>query len=125
MAIPRNILQNWNVLVVDDEPDSLEVATRLSQSGKKPRRRIVFMAFTGEERGLLGSAYYVKNPRLPLESQSGRPIASRSFLVRRISHPRRSPACEWYANNAAVRRFTNGLTQKAQPEVAPFALGSF
>ena len=46
----------------------LEVATRLAQSGKKPRRRIVFMAFTGEERGLLGSAHYVKNPRLPLES---------------------------------------------------------
>ena len=29
MAIPRTILQNWNVLVVDDEPDSLEVAFRL------------------------------------------------------------------------------------------------
>ncbi len=46
----------------------LEIATRLAQSGKKPRRRIVFMAFSGEERGLLGSNYYVKNPRLPLES---------------------------------------------------------
>src|SRR6185436_15008187 len=46
----------------------LEVATRLAQSGKKPRRRIVFMAFSGEERGLLGSAYYVRNPRFPLET---------------------------------------------------------
>jgi len=46
----------------------LEVATRLAQSGKKPKRRIVFMAFSGEERGLLGSSYYVKNPRFPLES---------------------------------------------------------
>jgi hypothetical protein len=32
------------------------------------RRRIVFMAFTGEERGLLGSKFYVRNPRFPLES---------------------------------------------------------
>ncbi len=46
----------------------LEVATRLAQSGKKPRRRIVFMAFTGEERGLLGSKHYVKNPRFALEN---------------------------------------------------------
>lgn len=26
MKIPRNVLENWKVLVVDDEPDSLEVA---------------------------------------------------------------------------------------------------
>jgi hypothetical protein len=46
----------------------LEIAHRLATSGQKPQRRIVFMAFTGEERGLLGSAYYVRNPRFPLES---------------------------------------------------------
>ena len=45
----------------------LELAQRLATQGKKPRRRIVFLAFTGEERGLLGSEYYVKNPRFPLE----------------------------------------------------------
>ncbi len=27
--IPRTILENWDIVVVDDEPDSLEVATRL------------------------------------------------------------------------------------------------
>lgn len=31
-------------------------------------RRVVFIAFTGEERGLLGSEYYVRNPLFPLES---------------------------------------------------------
>lgn len=45
----------------------LEVAHLLATSGKKPQRRIVFMAFSGEERGLLGSAYYVKQPRFPLD----------------------------------------------------------
>lgn len=46
----------------------LEVAKRMTSQGSKPHRRIVFMAFTGEERGLLGSAYYVRNPRYSLES---------------------------------------------------------
>jgi Zn-dependent M28 family amino/carboxypeptidase len=46
----------------------LEAARRLATSGEKPRRRIVFIAFTGEERGLLGSAHYVRQPRFPLES---------------------------------------------------------
>ncbi|MEM6688210.1 MAG: M28 family peptidase [Planctomycetota bacterium] len=31
-------------------------------------RRVVFIAFTGEERGLLGSRHYVAHPRFPLES---------------------------------------------------------
>ncbi|WP_254513691.1 M20/M25/M40 family metallo-hydrolase [Anatilimnocola floriformis] len=46
----------------------LEVARLLATSGKKPQRRIVFMAFTGEERGLLGSAHYTKQPRFPLDN---------------------------------------------------------
>lgn len=29
MNVPRTVLQGWNILVVDDEPDSLEVASRL------------------------------------------------------------------------------------------------
>ena len=35
-------------------------------SAQKPRRTIVFAAFSGEEEGLLGSNYYVKNPPVPL-----------------------------------------------------------
>jgi hypothetical protein len=39
----------------------LEVARRLAARGK-PQRRVVFVAFTAEERGLIGSEYYVANP---------------------------------------------------------------
>jgi len=51
----------------------LEAARQLSLSAKKaapdvPRRTIVFIAFSGEELGLLGSAYYVKHPRFELEN---------------------------------------------------------
>jgi hypothetical protein len=46
----------------------LEVARQLEARGKKLPRRIVFIAFTGEERGLVGSARYVRTPLVPLES---------------------------------------------------------
>lgn len=35
-------------------------------SAQKPKRTILFMAFGGEEEGLLGSNYYVNHPLLPL-----------------------------------------------------------
>lgn len=44
----------------------LELIRRLTQ-GPKPKRRIVFICFSGEERGLLGSTHYVNNPVFPLE----------------------------------------------------------
>jgi hypothetical protein len=45
----------------------LAVAQHFATADKKPARRLVFIAFAGEERGLLGSAHYVKNPCFPLE----------------------------------------------------------
>lgn len=45
----------------------LEVARQLTTRDAKPARRIVFLAFAGEERGLLGSRHYVEHPAIPLE----------------------------------------------------------
>ncbi len=45
----------------------LEVAQELATRGKPLPRRIVFIAFTGEELGLLGSARYVREPLIPLD----------------------------------------------------------
>ncbi len=45
----------------------LEVARELAGRPQKLPRRIVFLAFTGEERGLIGSARYVRNPLIPLD----------------------------------------------------------
>jgi hypothetical protein len=44
----------------------IELARILSTQRSKPRRTIVFAAFSGEEEGLLGSNYYVKHPVVPL-----------------------------------------------------------
>jgi aminopeptidase YwaD len=44
----------------------IELARMLSTQKPKPRRTIVFIAFSGEEEGLLGSDYYVNHPIIPL-----------------------------------------------------------
>ncbi len=45
----------------------LELARRLAAIKDREGRRIVLMLFSGEERGLLGSAYYCRNPVIPLK----------------------------------------------------------
>ncbi|MFN2512596.1 MAG: M20/M25/M40 family metallo-hydrolase [Pyrinomonadaceae bacterium] len=44
----------------------IELARIFSTQRPKPRRTIVFAAFSGEEEGLLGSNYYVNHPVVPL-----------------------------------------------------------
>ncbi len=48
----------------------LACGERLKQrlAGVASHRTILFIAFTGEERGLLGSRHYVKHPALPIET---------------------------------------------------------
>ena len=43
----------------------VELARRFA--AKKNKRTIIFIAFSGEEEGLLGSKYYVNNPAFPIE----------------------------------------------------------
>jgi hypothetical protein len=45
----------------------LLAAAEALAAGPAPARTIVFVTFTGEEFGLLGSAHYVENPATPLE----------------------------------------------------------
>jgi len=49
----------------------MEIAQAFVQAkkdGHGPRRSMLFMTVTGEEKGLLGSAYYAANPVFPLEN---------------------------------------------------------
>jgi Zn-dependent M28 family amino/carboxypeptidase len=52
----------------------LEVATRLHEAGTKPARSLLFVAVTGEEKGLLGSRYF-----------SAHPTISRSAIVANVN----------------------------------------
>lgn len=46
----------------------LEIAEAFSESRLRPRRSLLFIAFSAEELGLLGSQYYVENPVRPIEN---------------------------------------------------------
>ncbi|HVF66565.1 MAG TPA: M20/M25/M40 family metallo-hydrolase [Pyrinomonadaceae bacterium] len=45
----------------------LELARLFSQERARTRRTVVFVAFGGEEEGLIGSSFYVQHPARPLE----------------------------------------------------------
>lgn len=58
----------------DDDASGTAAVMQLAQAfadakrdGRGPRRSILFMTFTGEEKGLLGSAHYSANPVFPME----------------------------------------------------------
>lgn len=46
----------------------LETARLFGQMETKPKRSILFVSVTAEEKGLLGSDYYANNPTVPVES---------------------------------------------------------
>ncbi|MBX2888475.1 MAG: M28 family peptidase [Ferruginibacter sp.] len=61
----------------DDDGSGTVAVMNIAQSfakakaeGSGPRRSVVFMTVSGEERGLWGSEYYSENPLLPLEKTS-------------------------------------------------------
>lgn len=45
----------------------VEVARAFQAAGERPRRSVLFLAFDGEEMGLLGSKYFVAHPTVPKE----------------------------------------------------------
>jgi Peptidase family M28 len=46
----------------------LDIAHRLKRAARGPRRSILFVIFTAEEKGLLGSHYYALRPTVPKDS---------------------------------------------------------
>ncbi|MES2444814.1 MAG: M28 family metallopeptidase [Pseudomonadota bacterium] len=46
----------------------LQVARMFQASGKRPRRSLIFLSLTAEEKGLIGSDYFAHNPTVPKAS---------------------------------------------------------
>ncbi len=75
----------------------LAIAKRLKE--QRPARTVVFIAFSGEEEGLLGSSYYTKHPLYPM----ARTVAMLNFdMVGRLRHDKlivygAGTATEWPA----------------------------
>ncbi len=58
----------------DDNASGVAVLIELAKalaSGERPQRTLVFVAFSGEEAGLLGSRHYVEHPSFPLAKATG------------------------------------------------------
>ncbi|MEN9686436.1 MAG: hypothetical protein RLZZ28_2222 [Bacteroidota bacterium] len=47
-----------------------EAFTTAAKKGDKPRRTLIFMTVSGEEKGLLGSEYYSEHPTVPMDKSS-------------------------------------------------------
>ena len=73
----------------------LAVARALGDMSPAPKRTVVFIAFAGEEEGVLGSQYYVSRPLFPLDStvamlnldMVGRNNADSLFIIGSDSSP--------------------------------------
>ncbi|HEV8588278.1 MAG TPA: M20/M25/M40 family metallo-hydrolase [Pyrinomonadaceae bacterium] len=104
-------------------------------SAQKPRRTIVFIAFSGEEEGLIGSNYYVNHPVVPLQNtvamvnmdMIGR-LKEKKLIVGGVG-----TASEWGAMLAEENRptsLTGGMTEiprgngsvAAHPNASPFSI---
>jgi hypothetical protein len=71
----------------------VEIAEVLAGMQERPQRSIVFVAFFGEEKGLLGSSYYARHPVFPLSrtvagvnvEQVGRTDSSEGSRIRSVA----------------------------------------
>ncbi len=89
----------------------LEVARAFATLKPAPRRSVLFLFVTGEEKGLLGSQYYVRHPLVPLERTAadinldmtdifGMP---REFTPVGAEHSSLSRACEALARELGMK----------------------
>jgi len=74
----------------------MELARAFQHLKEKPKRTILFILFTAEEKGLLGAKYYVENPLFPLEKtvaminldMIGRNDVEQMSLIGRFQYPK-------------------------------------
>lgn len=99
----------------------LEIA-RTMASGRPPARSVLFLAFTGEEKGLWGSSRFVADPTIPLE----RAVAMLNLdMVGRLAENRltvfgMATAPEW---EELVRSENRALDQPMELALAPDGYG--
>lgn len=101
----------------------LEVARAFAASGKKPRRSILFVAVTAEEKGLVGSDYFAANPVVPATSivadvNLDMPIVTYKFEDLVVYGADRTSIGRIVADTAAAEGVT--LTPDPAPEQASF-----
>jgi hypothetical protein len=96
----------------------LEVARAFVRLPHQPRRSVLFLAVTGEEKGLLGSDYYAEHPTIPLE----RIVADLNIDGLAIIYPLRqvvATGAEHSTLDAVVKRVAPRLPIELGPDPFP------
>jgi Peptidase family M28 len=96
----------------------LEVARAFTSMPSRPRRSVLFLAVTGEEKGLLGSDYFAEHPTVPME----RIVANVNIDGLAILYPFRQMVAlgaEHSTLDSTVARVARGLGVTLAPDPFP------
>ncbi|MCX7984010.1 MAG: M28 family peptidase [Bacteroidetes bacterium] len=96
----------------------LEIARQLSQIARRSRS-FIFVYFTGEEHGLLGSKYFITNPPVPLRSIVG---VINVDMVGRNDEDHTTPHYIYVIGSTKVRSNLDSIIQSANRETVHFEL---
>lgn len=101
----------------------IELAKAFMQLPEKPKRSILFLAVTAEEKGLLGSKYYASNPLYPLNKT----LANINMDVLNPYHPTDDVIVIGYGNSSLedilaeeARTQSRRIVPEASPEKGSF-----
>ncbi len=101
----------------------IELAKAFTQLPEKPKRSILFLAVTAEEKGLLGSKYYASNPLYPLNKT----LANINMDVLNPYHPTEDVIVIGYGNSdledvlaEEARTQNRRIVPEASPEKGSF-----
>ncbi|WP_188503207.1 M28 family metallopeptidase [Pontibacter amylolyticus] len=101
----------------------IELAKAFTQLPEKPKRSILFLAVTAEEKGLLGSKYYASNPLYPLTKT----LANINMDVLNPYHPTEDVIVIGYGNSdledilaEEARTQNRRIVPEASPEKGSF-----
>lgn len=84
---------------------------KAKKAGKGPRRTVIFMLFSGEEKGLWGSEYYSENPFFPLEKTT---VNLNTDMVGRIDTERMSADTQNYVYVIGHDKISSDLQQVSE-----------
>jgi len=92
----------------------IEVAAAMARAPERPRRSVLFLAATGEEKGLLGSEYFVENPTVDPASL----IANINLDMVLMFHPL-SDVVAFGAEHSTLEQTLERAAKRAGVEIGP------
>lgn len=92
----------------------LESARALSTAATAPRRSVLFLAVTAEEKGLLGSEYFARNPTVPIRSMTAAVNIDMPILLYDFTD-----VIAFGANHSSMQKIVEGAVAQAGLTLTP------